>query len=86
MDTVRDIPDRYTARQAAHLQGHARYLVTAAAELREDILRLVEGNWAARHSEMLQPNSLRNHRENALRAENPSKSAIDASRRSRLAT
>ena len=38
--------------------------------------------WVARHSETLQPNWLRNHREKALRAENPSRSEIDV--RSRL--
>jgi hypothetical protein len=38
----------------------------------------------ARHSDTLQPNWVRNQRENALRAEKPSNSASDASGRSRL--
>src|SRR6516164_7942675 len=42
--------------------------------------------WLARHSDTLQPNPARNHREKALRAENPSSSATDASERSRFST
>jgi hypothetical protein len=42
--------------------------------------------WLARHSDTLQPNTARNHREKALRAENPSSSATDASGRSRFST
>src|SRR6516162_5042106 len=41
-----------------------------------------DGNWVARHSEALQSNWLRNHREKALLAENPSRSEIEV--RSRL--
>ena len=42
--------------------------------------------WLARHSDTLQPNTERNQREKALRAENPSSSATDASGRSRFST
>jgi hypothetical protein len=42
--------------------------------------------WLARHSDTLQPNTARNQREKALRAENPSSSATDASGRSRFST
>jgi len=42
--------------------------------------------WLARHSDTLQPNTARDHREKPLRAENPSSSATDASGRSRFST
>ena len=58
------------------------YLGTPAGKLAPRALDFSGGKWVVRHSEALQPNWPRNHREKALRAENPSRSVIDA--RSRL--